>query len=79
MNALQEDKYIDSICWLIAFSSTLLSLGLLTVLISLFMNNTLRIKGALEQQGLTSITNGLKHPWTANGYVYEVRIHPGNS
>ncbi|AIQ53441.1 hypothetical protein [Paenibacillus sp. FSL R7-0331] len=46
MNALQEDKYIDSICWLIAFSSTLLSLGLLTVLISLFMNNTLRIKGA---------------------------------
>ncbi|THF81686.1 RHS repeat-associated core domain-containing protein [Cohnella fermenti] len=34
---------------------------------------------ALEQQGLTSIPNGLKHPWTANGYVYEVRIHPGNS
>ncbi|WP_235332206.1 contractile injection system protein, VgrG/Pvc8 family [Paenibacillus terrae] len=34
---------------------------------------------ALEQQGLTSIPNGLKHPWTADGYVYEVRIHPGNS
>ncbi|WP_042201274.1 hypothetical protein [Paenibacillus camerounensis] len=46
INALQEDKYIDRICWLIAFSSTLLSLGLLMVLISLFMNNTLRIKGA---------------------------------
>ncbi|MNI26720.1 hypothetical protein D3C73_804310 [compost metagenome] len=34
---------------------------------------------ALEQQGLTSIPNGLKHPWTADGFVYEVRIHPGNS
>ncbi|WP_258013973.1 contractile injection system protein, VgrG/Pvc8 family [Paenibacillus polymyxa] len=34
---------------------------------------------ALEQQGLTSIPKGLKHPWTADGFVYEVRIHPGNS
>ncbi|WP_046234908.1 polymorphic toxin-type HINT domain-containing protein, partial [Paenibacillus algorifonticola] len=33
---------------------------------------------ALERQGLQSIPKDIKEPWTADGYVYTVRIHAGN-
>ncbi|WP_044478022.1 hypothetical protein [Paenibacillus antibioticophila] len=44
-NFFQADKYIDRVIWLIAFISTSFSLCLLMVIISLWIEQSLRIKG----------------------------------